>query len=97
MPKLTLDLDALRVDSFEASPAEAQMGGTVRGHADAFQAEAQDPVKTPPASVPCYVSHDADAFTCGSTCTEPCHTLPATCMTCTLEVCCPRPTGADAF
>jgi hypothetical protein len=96
MPKLTLHLDALRVDSFETSPTEGRRDGTVRGHADAFWAEAQEPVKTQ-VSVQGYASCDPDVFTCGDTCGDRCHTLPATCMTCTLDVCCPRPIGADGF
>ena len=97
MPKLTLDLDALRVDSFDTSPAGARKGGTVRGHADADGwVEAQEPEKTP-VSVQGYASCDADVFTCGDSCTDRCHTFPATCMTCTLDICCPRPTGADGL
>ena len=98
MPKLTLDLDALRVDSFDTSPAGVRRAGTVRAHADTDpQAEAEEIEKTP-MSVPCYVSRDPDKFTCGDTCTDRCYTLPATCMTCTLDVCCPRQTtDADGF
>lgn len=96
MPKLMLDPDALRVDSFETSSTGARTGGTVRGHADVFRAEAQEPGKTQ-VNVQGYASYDADVFTCGDTCGDRCHTLPATCMTCTLEICCPRPTGADGF
>ena len=93
MPKLTLVLDALRVESFETSPADARRGGTVHAHGWADQ----EPVKTQ-VSVQGYASCDPDVFTCGDTCGDRCHTLPATCMTCTLDVCCPRPTtGADGF
>jgi hypothetical protein len=49
-----------------------------------------DPIKV---SVAGYNSCNVDVFTCGDTCGDRCHTLPATCMTCTLEVCCPRQTG----
>lgn len=94
MPKLTLDLDALWVDSFEVSPAGARTGGTVRGHADAFWAQGREHVKTE-LSVQGYKSCDPDVLSCGDTCGDRCHTLPATCMTCTLDICCPRPTGAD--
>ncbi|HET7232961.1 MAG TPA: hypothetical protein VFJ16_23330 [Longimicrobium sp.] len=31
--KLSLQIDTLRVDSFEAQPAERDVAGTVRGHA----------------------------------------------------------------
>jgi len=96
MPKLMLDPDALRVDSFETLVHGSAYGRTVRGHADAFWAEAQEPVKTQ-VSVQGYASCDADVFTCGDTCGDRCHTLPATCMTCTLDVCCPRPAGAVGF
>lgn len=96
MSKLTLDLDALRVDTFETLSVGGRRDGTVHGHADAFWAEAREPVKTQ-VTVHGYASDDADVFTCGDTCTDRCHTLPATCMTCTLDICCPRPTGADGF
>ena len=95
MRKLMLDLDALRVDSFETSPAGARRSGTVRGHADA-DAWAGEPVKTQ-VSVAGYASCDADVFTCGDTCGDRCHTLPATCMTCTLDVCCPQQTGVGGL
>ncbi len=39
MKKLTLDLDALRVDSFESAGLEAEKG-TVEGHVDAYAGSA---------------------------------------------------------
>jgi hypothetical protein len=84
------------VDSFATSSTGARTGGTVRGHVDIVRAEAQEPGKTE-VGVHGYASYDPDVFTCGDTCGDRCHTLPATCMTCTLDICCPRPTGADGF
>ncbi|HEX6749226.1 MAG TPA: hypothetical protein VF092_18155 [Longimicrobium sp.] len=94
MRKLTLDCDALRVDSFETSPERAHKTGTVRGHAEAgiFWTVVREITKTQ-VSVQGYNSCDPDVFTCGDTCGDRCHTLPATCMTCTLDVCCPQQTG----
>jgi hypothetical protein len=62
MKKLVLNLDALRVESFEASPTSVAERGTVRGNDSA----ATDP--THPEARICIVDHSG----------EPCVVIPAT-------------------
>lgn len=99
MRKLTLELDALKVESFDTTPAGRGGGGTVRGHRweeagidDGTVISGGDPnCGTVGADTcegcgsgyrTCYTCNDRSCDGNGGC------TIIATCLTCTLEVCC---------
>jgi hypothetical protein len=78
MRKLTLEIDALAVESFDTTAARADARGTVRG-LDSGIGGGDDPMPTPPVEV--------DACTCNDGCLDPtnayyCATAPATMVSC---------------
>ena len=79
MKKLSLEIEALAVESFDTTAAASGRPGTVRGHDDSLIGGGDDPMPTPPVEV--------DACTCNDSCLCPtnayyCATAPATMVSC---------------
>jgi len=68
MKKLTLDLDTLRVESFEPSPVQRREGGTVHAHAVVNDSQNVNCWKLPPNDP----TFGATCFTCEYSCYGTC-------------------------
>lgn len=81
MKKLKLDLDNLRVDSFDTTPAEGNGGrGTVFGHAESFQYGCTDGASCDSCAGSC--------GTCEASCCGTCNTCYTNCGTCPCDYSC---------
>ena len=79
MKKLTLDLDALTVDSFDVSPADRDSRGTVKGH-DSDENDTWAVWCRQPSGITqgqscligtCGASCQTCGYSCGGTCSNP--------------------------
>lgn len=77
MKKLTLDLDALRVETFEPLPAERRESGTVRGYI--YNSESLEPASEFCQQPSQFGTCEASCYgTCGYSCDDTCRAR-ATC------------------
>jgi hypothetical protein len=105
MRKMTLGLDTLRVESFDTLPRARGVDGTVLGYQVGIEPV---PAESYDRGCGTFDGGETCKFTCAGTCGRTCDscdascnpdthcTCLATCMTCTLDVCCPPYTHKTA-
>lgn len=87
MRKLRLDMDELRVESFDTTAAGGARRGTVRGNADGVASAEPDTCQSQDAQCSddsncaqsCPWTCAGDPVSCGGSCEGSCHTCPDTC------------------